>query len=318
MPASLMSDESLSPPARAYSSLSMHHPSTTSTAASSRATSPMPIVAPNKARRRPSVTRYNTTGNSLSPPRTHSSESALLSKVLAEEDRLIARLREQVSELATELRVRTEALESAYERVGSADKRTVETHQKYLAEASARAAAESATRRAQDETRRVQLLLDVAKGELERSKREIEHLEAEKAEAEGAAGRARAVARELKQTMRVNKAREHGLAEGRAGVTDIEERLHKEEMAAAVKAAFEKGRAEGEASATMKALAAFDKLMEADELNEWDEKAKANTRQEIGDSSKSPEPKSSDMYRAKSPNPPSPPRRKWSIRRTPS
>ncbi|KAG9087177.1 hypothetical protein FRC06_002690 [Ceratobasidium sp. 370] len=279
MPASLVSEESHS--GRAPSSLSTHHPSTTSTAASSRATSPLPI-ATNKTKRRPSVTRYHTmAGGSLSPPRNQTLEAALLSRVLAEEDRVIAQLREQVSKLATELQVRTEALESAYERVQSADKRTVETHQKYLAEAAARKTAESETRRAQEETRRVQMLLDVAQNEVARSKREIEHLEAEKAEAEGAAGRARAVARELKQTMRVNRAREVGLAEGRAVIIDAEERLHKEEMAAAVKEAFERGRVEGEASATMKALAAFDKLMESDELDGWDEKAKLNTRQEI-------------------------------------
>ncbi|KAG9122705.1 hypothetical protein FRC07_000797 [Ceratobasidium sp. 392] len=274
-------------------------------------------------KRRPSVTRHHTTTgaslspprNGLSPPRNQTLEASLLSRVLAEEDRVIARLREQVSELATELRVRTEALESAYGRVQTADKRTVETHQKYLAEAAARGSAESETRRAHEETRKVQMLLEVAQNELSRSKREIEHLEAEKAEAESAAGRARTVARELKQTMRVNKAREVGIAEGRAGITDIEERLHKEEMAAAVKEAFEKGRVEGEASATIKALAAFDKLMASDDLDDYDEKAKQDTRQEIVNLSKSPEPKASDMYRAKSP---SPPRRKWSIRRTPS
>ncbi|KAG8686011.1 hypothetical protein FRC08_012787 [Ceratobasidium sp. 394] len=120
--------------------------------------------------------------------------------------------------------------------------------------------------------------------------------------------------------MRVNKAREVGLAEGRAGVVDAEERLHKEEMEAAVKEAFQKGRAEGEASATIKALAAFDKLMESDELDGWDDKAKRDTRREILDSSKfkSPELKSSDASRAKSPSPTGAPRRKWSIRRTQS
>lgn len=231
---------------------------------------------------------------------------------------MIARLREQVSELATELRVRTEALESAYERVQSADKRTVETHQKYLAELNARQHAEAETRRAQEETRKTQVLLDVAEKELARSRKEIENLEAEKAEAESAAGRARAIARELKQTMRVNKARELGIAEGRGSVDALEERIHKEELAAAVKAAFDKGRAEGEASATMKALAAFDRLMESDELDGWDDKAKMNTRQEIVDSSrKSPKakPTESEPSRAKSP---APLQRKWSLRRNQS
>lgn len=259
-----------------------------STAASSRATSPLPIPGSHlKVKRRPSVSRHHTTGaTSLSPPRSDSSrhptlEAALLSRVLAEEDKQITRLREQITELAAELRIRTEALENAYERVQNADRRTVETHQKYLSEAAARSAAEAETRRAHEETRRVQMLLDVARNEVSRSKREIEHLEAEKAEAEGAAGRARAIARELKQTMKVTKAREMGLAEGRAGAVGLEERLREEEIAAAAKEAYERGKAEGEASATMKALAAFDRLMETDELDGWEEKAKINTRQEI-------------------------------------
>ena len=230
----------------------------------------------------------------------------LLSRVLAEEDKYITRLREEIDQLASELRVRTEALEQAYERVQNADKRTVETHKKYLAEAAARASAESETRKAQEETRRVQMLLDVSRGELERVRDDVERLEAERAEAEGAAGRARAVARELKQTMKVGRAREMGVAEGRAGEEKYKERENKEAIAAAVKEAYERGKAEGEASATIKALAAFDKLMESDELAGWDEDAKLNTRQEIKETSK-PE-------RAKSPQS-SPPRRKWSMRR---
>ncbi|KAF8602621.1 hypothetical protein BDV93DRAFT_523983 [Ceratobasidium sp. AG-I] len=296
--------------------MSTHQPP--STAASSRATSPLPIPGSHlKVKRRPSVSRHHTTGaTSLSPPRNDSSRhptAALLSRVLAEEDKQITRLREQVRELAAELHVRTEALESAYERVQAADRRTVETHQKYLSEAAARSNAEAETRRAHDDTRRVQMLLDVARNEVSRSKREIEHLEAEKAEAEGAAGRARAIARELKQTMKVTKAREVGLAEGRAGSVGLEERLREEEIAAATKEAYARGKAEGEASATMKALAAFDRLLETDELNDWDEKAKMNTRQDIVGAARSPEPeRSGDTSRAKSPNPP---RRKWSMKR---
>ncbi|KDN47451.1 hypothetical protein RSAG8_03591, partial [Rhizoctonia solani AG-8 WAC10335] len=326
MPGSLTSEESL----RAPSSLSVHHPAAFSTAASSRATSPLPIhnqksdphrtISPShsratspapKSKRRPSISRYHTTNTSFSPPRM----DGLLSRVLAEEDKYITRLREQITELASELKVRTEALEQAYERVQNADKRTVETHKKYLAEASARAAAESERKRGQEESRKAQVLVGVLRAELDRARDDVERLEAERAEAEGAAGRARAVARELKQSMKVGRAREAGISDAHKPDDRAREREKGEAMAAAVREAYERGKAEGEASATMKALAAFDKLMENDELNEWDDQAKMSTRHEIKGMSRKP---SADMRasaeRAKSPQP-SPPKRKWSIRR---
>ncbi|KAH7343199.1 hypothetical protein B0J17DRAFT_641413 [Rhizoctonia solani] len=314
---------------RAPSSLSVHHPNAFSTAASSRATSPLPIrdqksdphraISPShsratspvpKSKRRPSISRHHSTNTSFSPPRM----DGLLSRVLAEEDKYITRLRDQITELASELKVRTEALEQAYERVQSADKRTVETHKKYLAEATARANAESECKKAQEDSRKAQVLAGVLRNELDRTRSDVERLEAERAEAEGAAGRAKAVARELRQSMKAGRVRETG-AEGR-GPDDREREREKEEaVAAAVKEAYERGKAEGEASATMKALAAFDKLMENDELNEWDDNAKMSTRDEIKGMSRKP---SADVRasaeRAKSPQP-SPPKRKWSIRR---
>jgi chromosome segregation ATPase len=239
----------------------------------------------------------------------------LLSRVLAEEDKYITHLKDQINELASELRVRTDALEQAYERVRSADKRTVEMHKKYLAEANARANAETETKKAQEETKKAQLLLDVTKRELEHARDDVERLEAERAEAESAAGRARAVARELKQTIKVGRAREIGMAEGRAPEDRLREKENQEAMAAAVREAYERGKAEGEASATMKALAAFDKLMETDELAGWDEDAKISTRQEIKQMARKPSTEGkASAERAKSPQP-SPPRRKWSIRR---
>ncbi|CAE6524739.1 unnamed protein product [Rhizoctonia solani] len=326
MPGSLMSEESL----RASSSLSVNRPTAFSTAASSRATSPLPIhnqgsdphrtISPShsratspvpKSKRRPSVSRHHSTNSSFSPPRM----DGLLSRVLAEEDKYITRLRDQITELASELKVRTEALEQAYERVQSADKRTVETHKKYLAEANARAHVEGEFKRVQEDNKKAQVLVGVLRNELERARSDIERLEAERAEAEGAAGRARAVARELKHSMKVGKARETGVLEGR-GPDDREKEKEKEEaVAVALKEAYERGKAEGEASATMKALAAFDKLMENDELNEWDDNAKMSTREEIKGMSRKP---SADVRasaeRAKSPQP-SPPKRSWSIRR---
>ncbi|CAE6422157.1 unnamed protein product [Rhizoctonia solani] len=320
MPASLTSEESL----RAPSALSVHHPTALSTAASSRATSPLPIlqqksdprrtISPShsratspvpKSKRRPSISRHYSTNSSFSPPQM----DGLLSRVLAEEDKYVTRLRDQITELANELKVRTEALEQAYERVETADKRTVDTHKKYLAEASARAHAETECRKAQEDNRKAQVLVGVLRTELDRVRDDVERLEAERAEAESAAGRARAVARELKQSMKVGRAREVGLSEGRGPEDRVREREKEEAMAAAVREAYERGKAEGEASATMKALAAFDKLMENDELAEWDDNAKMSTRDEIKGMSRKP-----SVERAKSPQP-SPPKRKWSIRR---
>ncbi|CAE6415634.1 unnamed protein product [Rhizoctonia solani] len=317
MPGSLTSEESL----RAPSSLSVHRPTP-----SSRATSPLPMhhhkydlqrtISPShsratsptpKSKRRPSISRHNTTNTSFSPPQM----DGLLSRVLAEEDKYITRLRDQITELASELKVRTEALEQAYERVQTADKRTVETHKKYLNEANARAFAETEYKKVQEENKKAQVLVGVLRTELDRARDDVERLEAERAEAESAAGRARAVARELKQSMKVGKMREGGMPETRG----TDDRAREEVMAAAVREAYEKGKAEGEASATMKALAAFDKLMENDELNEWDDQAKMSTREEIKGMSRKP---SADVKasaeRAKSPQP-SPPKRKWSIRR---
>ncbi|EUC66231.1 hypothetical protein RSOL_473080 [Rhizoctonia solani AG-3 Rhs1AP] len=327
MPGSLVSEESL----RAPSSLSFHHSASFSTAASSsRATSPLPVynqkpdpqrtISPSHSRatsptprskRRPSISRHHSTNTSFSPPRM----DGLLSRVLAEEDKYITRLRDQITELSSELKVRTEALEQAYERVQTADKRTVETHKKYLAEASARAAAESECKKVQEENRKAHVMVGVLRDELDRARDDVERLEAERAEAESAAGRARAVARELKQSMKVGRAREGAVPETRGPDDRSREREKEEVMAAAVREAYEKGKAEGEASATMKALAAFDKLMENDELNEWDDQAKKSTREEIKGMSRKP---SADVRasaeRAKSPQP-SPPKRKWSIRR---
>lgn len=211
--------------------------------------------------------------------------------MLAEEDKYVTHLREKIKQLAEELRVRTEALEQAYERVRGADQRTVEMHGKFVAEFNARTKAEAEAKRAQDDARRLQGLLELSQRDLERARDDVERLEAEKAEAESAAGRARAVARELKQTIKVGR----GVVEGRA---------EKEALAAA----YERGKAEGEASATIKALAAFDKLMETDDMADWDDEAKKNTRQEIRNMRKS------SPDRARSPQP-SPPKRKWSIRR---
>ncbi|KAJ1309259.1 hypothetical protein OPQ81_004923 [Rhizoctonia solani] len=292
MPGSLTSEESL----RAPSSLSIHHPAAFSTAASSRATSPLPIqsqksdphrtISPShsratsptpKSKRRPSISRHYSTNTSFSPPQM----DGLLSRVLAEEDKYITRLRDQITELASELKVRTEALEQAYERVESADKRTVETHKKYLAEASARTHAEIECKKAQEENKKAQVLVGVLKNELERVRDDVMRLEAEKAEAESAAGRARVVARELKQSMKAERAKEPRAPEGRGSDDRLKEREQEQAIAAAVKEAYERGKAEGEASATMKALAAFDKLMENDDLNEWDDHAKMSTREEI-------------------------------------
>jgi hypothetical protein len=235
----------------------------------------------------------------------------LLSRVLAEEDQYVTRLRTQVVEYANELKVRTEALEQAYERVQGTDKRMVATHKKYLAEANARAQAESEYRRVREENAKAQVLVGVLRAELDRARLDVERLEAERAEAEGAAGRARAVARELKQSMKVGRARETGVSEGRASDDRVREweREKEEAMAAAIRNAYEKGKAEGEASATMKALAAFDKLMENDDLAEWDDTAKMSTRDEIKSVSRKP-----SAERAKSPQP-NLPKRSWSIRR---
>ncbi|KAF8681408.1 hypothetical protein RHS04_02931 [Rhizoctonia solani] len=321
MPASLISEESH----RAPSALSVHHPTAFSTAASSRATSPLPIpntysdvhrtISPShsratspvpKSKRRPSISRHHTTNTSFSPPQM----DGLMSRVLAEEkNQYISHMRTQVNELATELKVRTEALEQAYERVESADRRTVETHKKYLAEASARSQAEAECRRAQDENKKTQMLVEMLRAELSRVKKDVETLEAAKAEAEGAAGRARAVAKELKQSMKAERARESGVSEGWVPEDRAREKEMRDAIAAAAKDAYERGKAEGEASATMKALAAFDKLMENDDLAEWDDSAKKSTRDEIKGVSRKP-----SAERAKSPQP-IPPKRSWSIRR---
>ncbi|CAE6533713.1 unnamed protein product [Rhizoctonia solani] len=320
MPGSLISEESL----RAPSSLSIHHPTAFSTATSSRATSPLPMldqrsdphraVSPShsratspvpKSKHRPSVSRSHTTNTSFSPPRM----DGLLSRVLAEEDKYITRLRDQITELAGELKVRTEALEQAYERVQSTDRRTVETHKKYLAEANARARAESACKKAHGENKKAQIVVDMLRGELDRARADVARLEAQRAEAESAAGRARAVARELKQSIRAGRAKDSGSSDGWGSDERAREREREKEreeaMATAVKEAYERGRTEGEASATLKALAAFDKLMENDELDEWDDEAKTSTREEIKSLSKS------EVERAKSP----PPKGKWGFRR---
>ncbi|CAE7213226.1 unnamed protein product [Rhizoctonia solani] len=317
MPGSLITQE----PLRVPSSLSVHHP--TAFSASSRATSPAPIrtqksdphrtVSPShsratsptpKSKRRPSISRHNTTNTSFSPPKM----DGLISRVLAEDDKYITRLQEKITELRSELKVRTEALEEAYDRVQKAENRLVDTHKKYFAEATARAAAEN-------DRRKALVLANMYRAELDRAQGDIERLEAKRAEAEGAAGRARAVARELKQSMKFGRATEAGIPETRGPDDRAREKEMEEAMAAAVREAYEKGKAEGEASATMKALAAFDKLMENDELNEWDDQAKMSTRDEIKGMSRKP---SADVRasaeRAKSPQP-SPPKRKWSIRR---
>ncbi|KAG8682029.1 hypothetical protein FRC11_000344 [Ceratobasidium sp. 423] len=316
MPGSLISEDLH----RAASSLSVHHPTAFSTAASSRATSPLPIpnqksdphrtVSPShsratspvpKSKRRPSVSRHHSTNTSFSPPRM----DGLLSRVLAEEDKYITRLRDQITEMASELKVRTEALEQAYERVQSADRRTVETHKKYLTEANARATAESACKKAQGENKKTQVMVDILRGELDRARVDVERLEAQRAEAESAAGRARAVVRELKQSMKAGRTRDSGSSEGWGQDDRAKEKEREEAMAAAVKEAYERGRAEGEASATLKALAAFDKLMDNNELDEWDDEAKMSTRAELKNLSRS------GTERAKSPTP----KDKWGFRR---
>ncbi|KAF8760357.1 hypothetical protein RHS01_01399 [Rhizoctonia solani] len=291
MPASLISEESH----RAPSALSVHHPTAFSTAASSRATSPLPI--PNT---------YSDVHRTISPSHSRAT-SPFRNPNVAHPSR--DTIPPTLNELATELKVRTEALEQAYERVESADRRTVETHKKYLAEASARSQAEAECRRAQDENKKTQMLVEMLRAELSRVKKDVETLEAAKAEAEGAAGRARAVAKELKQSMKAERARESGMSEGWVPEDRAREKEMRDAIAAAAKDAYERGKAEGEASATMKALAAFDKLMENDDLAEWDDSAKMSTRDEIKGVSRKP-----SAERAKSPQP-IPPKRSWSIRR---
>lgn len=223
---------------------------------------------------------------STSHSRARSQRAEILSLIMQEEDRQIARLHEANGAFADRLEHEMHRADLAEMRAQQAEQRARDAHAKAQTNAVAKQQADIEITRLHEENKRYRQQLDSVTRELKRAQAELAAMDQQRVDAEQAAIDARESARQYRAALEAQQAREAGLLEGRRlGLEESMRAYLLERQAppsprstsssADTRAAYqrgrargyEEGRADGAAAEREHAMQAFDRFISNHEVD---------------------------------------------------